>query len=164
MSPKGIEGLRILVVDDERGTRELLKSLLQEMGAADVFRAANGDEALEAVVLQNPDLILCDLLMETMDGIEFTRRVRTSRQVPNVSVPIVLVTAYTDRQTVIEARDAGVNAFLAKPVSINELTKKANLVLADPRQFITSDDYVGPDRRRRNQPLGGRKDRRRTET
>src|SRR3546814_5756683 len=99
-------------------------------------------------------------MMEPMDGIAFTRRLRTHKTSPSPHIPVILLTAHTDRTTVIEARDAGVNAFVAKPVSIDEMRRKIELVVRDPRRFIRSEDYVGPDRRRRDVPLAGRRDRR----
>ena len=99
-------------------------------------------------------------MMEPMDGIAFTRRLRTNRVSPSPHIPVILLAAHTDHTTVIEARDAGVNAFAVKPVSAEHMRRKITLVMNDPRQFIQSEDYVGPDRRRRDLPLVGRRDRR----
>lgn len=152
--------LRALVVEDDRATRDLIASMLEGAGIGQIDRAADGQEAFQLARAAQPDVIISDVLMEPMDGISFTRRLRTHRESPNPLIPVVLLTAHTDRTTVIEARDAGVNAFVAKPVSIDELRRKIALVINDPRQFIRSEDYVGPDRRHRKMPLGGRPDRR----
>lgn len=152
--------MRALVIEDDPLARDVVVALLEGVGFASIDKAADGEEAFNRLAAAVPDVIVSDVMMEPMDGIAFTRRLRTHRASPNPHVPVILLTAHTDRTTVIEARDAGVNAFVAKPVSIDELRRKIVMVLADPRQFVRSDDYVGPDRRRRNVPLAGRRDRR----
>lgn len=152
--------LRVLVVDDDRLARDMVVEILEAAGIGRVDRASNGQEAFNRLREGVPDLIVSDVMMEPMDGITFTRRIRTHRESPSQHIPVILLTAHTDRTTVLEARDAGVNAFVAKPVSIDELKRKITLVLHDPRTFIRSEDYVGPDRRIRDRPLGGRPDRR----
>lgn len=152
--------LTAMVVEDDPMSRDLVVSILEGVGLVRIERAANGEEAFKRLAVSVPDLIVSDVMMEPMDGIAFTRRLRTHRASPNPHIPVILLTAHTDRTTVIEARDAGVNAFVAKPVSIDEMRRKIQLVIDDPRQFIRSEDYVGPDRRRRDVPLAGRRDRR----
>ncbi len=151
---------RALVIESDQETRELIVAMLESAGFGSVGRARDGQHAMNEVRDFRPDIVVCDVLMEPMDGITFTRRLRTHRESPDPHVPVILLTAHTDRTTVLEARDAGVNAFVAKPVSIDELKRKITLVLNDPRQFIRSEDYVGPDRRHRSLPLGTRPDRR----
>lgn len=154
--------MRALVVDDDRMTRDLVVSMLESIGLGHIDRAADGQEAFNRIRAAGPDIIISDVLMEPMDGISFARRVRTHRESPSPHTPVILLTAHTDRTTVLEARDAGVNAFVAKPVSIDELRRKITLVMNDPRQFIRSEDYVGPDRRHRDVPLGSKPDRRKS--
>lgn len=152
--------IKAMVVEDDAMSRDLVVSILEGVGLVHVERAADGEEAFKRLTGWVPDLIISDVMMEPMDGIAFTRRLRTHRASPNPHIPVILLTAHTDRTTVIEARDAGVNAFVAKPVSIDDMRRKIELVMQDPRQFIRSEDYVGPDRRRRDVPLAGRPDRR----
>ncbi|EDP63502.1 chemotaxis protein CheYIII [alpha proteobacterium BAL199] len=154
--------IKALVVEDDRMSRDLVVSILESIGIHEIERAANGEEAFGHLSKFHPDVIVSDMMMEPVDGISFTRKIRTHRESPSPHTPVILLTAHTDRTTVIEARDAGVNAFVAKPVSIDEMRRKLVLVLNDPRQFVRSDDYVGPDRRRRELPLGNRPDRRKT--
>lgn len=152
--------LTALVIDEDRAARELVVSMLEAVGVGRIDKASDGQSALQQLRTTHPDFIVSDVMMEPMDGISFTRRLRTHHDSPGPHIPVILLTAHTDRTTVIEARDAGVNAFVAKPVSIDELRRKLGLVLNDPRQFIRSEDYVGPDRRHRSLPLAGRPDRR----
>src|SRR3546814_13382564 len=85
---------------------------------------------------------------------------RTKKTGPSAHRPVILLTAHTYRTPAVGARDAGVNACVAKPVSIDEMRRKIELVGRDPRRFIRAEDYVGPGRRRRDMPLAGRRDRR----
>lgn len=162
MSTADIEFSRLqtLVIEDDRMSREIVVSILEGVGIQHIEWASDGLDAFNKLRGFEPDLIISDVLMEPMDGIAFTRRLRTQRDSLGARVPVILLTAHTDRDTVLEARDAGVNAFVAKPVSIDEMRRKIIIVMNDPRQFIRSEDYVGPDRRRRDLPLAGRKDRR----
>lgn len=147
--------LRALVVDDDRLVRQLVAGYLDGLGVTDVQIAGDGDEALEALARRHFDLVLTDFEMSPINGVELVARLRREPDIINPFVAVVLMTAHTDRATVIRARDAGVNAFLAKPVGESELRKKLGLVLTDDRPFVRSRRYVGPDRRRRDLPVKG---------
>src|SRR3546814_17344277 len=97
-------------------------------------------------------------MMEPMDGIAFTRRLRTHKTSPSPHIPVILLTAHTDRTTVIEARDAGVNAFVAKPVSIDEMRSRIETVVRDPPRIIRPAAYVGTARPRRTMTPARRRD------
>jgi len=161
MAGRDLYGMSVLVVDDDPLERDLITSLLQDLGVTDVRRAPDGARALEILRQFTPDFVICDILMENMDGIEFTRAVRTDRLSANPYLPIFILTGDTQIEAVRDARDAGANGFLAKPVTAEVLQDRVIAALAERREFIRSDDYTGPDRRRRDLPLGGRTDRRR---
>lgn len=143
------ESLRALIVEDDLYMRMLLRSLLLSLGVKDVTEAKNGAVALAILADRDFDFILSDLTMIPMDGIEFTRAVRLSGEVKNPFVPIIMVTSHTERQHVEAARDAGVTEFLAKPVTINNLTLRISEIVDRPRQYVQTPNYFGPDRRRR---------------
>ncbi len=87
-----------------------------------------------------------------MDGLEFVRLVRTDTESPNPFVPVIMLTAHTEAKRVVEARDAGVTEFLAKPISAHQLYSRILAVIERPRPFIRAKAYVGPERRRRQDP------------
>jgi two-component system chemotaxis response regulator CheY len=159
-----LQGMSVLVVDDDPTTRDLLTGMLQELGISDIRRARNGRHALEILRGYTRDFAICDILMEEMGGIEFTKHVRTDPASANPYIPIVMLTGDARIEMVREARDAGANGFLAKPISIDVLSKRLKATLAENRDFIRSRGYTGPDRRRRDVPLKGRPDRRKNET
>ena len=143
------ENIRVLVVDDNIHMRALLRSLLQALGVRNVLELGDGGAAFASMRDFSPDFILTDLTMEPVDGIEFTRMVRTRKDSPNPYVPIIMVTGHTERSRVEAARDAGVTEFLAKPITAQNLTSRISEVIERPRLFVRCETYSGPDRRRR---------------
>jgi CheY-like chemotaxis protein len=151
MSGSAFEVLRVLVVEDNQHMRSLLRSLLNSIGIREIHEAANGATALEILREKSCDLILSDLAMKPMDGIDFTRDVRQSPRSANPFVPVIMVTGHTERHKVEAARDAGVTEFIAKPVTAQSLFARIAEILERPRAFVRCESYFGPDRRRKAQ-------------
>ena len=149
MSGYRFERLKVLVVDDNQNMRKLVTTILQAFGVTSIAEAANGVRALEAMK-DNPDVVILDWMMDEMNGIEFTKAVRTLPGSPNPYVPIIMLTGHTSADCVAQARDAGVNEFLAKPVSLKAMLARLTAVIEYPRPFVRTSVYFGPCRRRRN--------------
>jgi CheY-like chemotaxis protein len=111
--------------------------------------AKNATEAYEIIKTEGVDLIITDYAMDEMNGCDFSGLIRTGEDSPNHYVPIIMLSAYSERSRVEAARDAGVTEFCAKPVTATELYKKVVSVINTPRPFIRTSMYFGPDRRRR---------------
>jgi CheY-like chemotaxis protein len=141
--------LRVLVVDDNQHMRKLVVAVLQAVGVRDMFEAPDGEHAWKHLRESNPDVIILDWQMDGMTGLEFARLVRGSPRSPNVFVPIIMLTGHTHIDQVRQARDAGVNEFLAKPVSVKAILARLVNVIEHPRPYIRTDSYFGPCRRRR---------------
>ncbi len=107
---------RILVVDDEESHRIMLRAVLQEEGY-EIAEAADGPDAIRAVEQEPFDLVLLDIRMTTMDGIEALREIRKV----SPFVPILMMTAYASVKTAVEALKAGAFEYLTKPLDIEEL-------------------------------------------
>jgi two-component system, chemotaxis family, chemotaxis protein CheY len=144
--------LRCLVVDDNEFMRTLLRELLHALGLKQVMECVDGEQAFKTLQTFQADLLLADLLMEPVDGITFTKRIRLAQDSPNRFLPIIMVSGHSELQRVELARDAGVNEFLVKPVSPQSLYRHISSVILTPRQFVRTPDYFGPDRRRRQDP------------
>jgi CheY-like chemotaxis protein len=129
--------------------RALLRSLLNSAGIRDILEANNGATALDVLREKKCDLVLSDLAMKPMDGLEFSRTVRTSGQSLNPFLPIIMITGHTEKQRVEAARDAGVTEFLAKPITAHSLFSRIAEIVERPRAFVRTESYFGPDRRRR---------------
>lgn len=140
--------LRVLVADDSFHMRELVRTFLEGFGIKNVYPASNVDEAIEGLIANDPDLVITDWNMPPTSGLEFVARIRQGEDIPNRFVPIIMLTGYTEMARVKEARDAGINAFLAKPISAASLYKRLVGAVEDKRQYVRSDTgYFGPDRR-----------------
>ena len=144
--------LKILLVDDNQHMRVLLTEILRAIGCREVFEAADGAEALQVLRANAIDIVMTDLAMQPLDGIDFVRLVRNSRDSPNPMVPVIMITGHSTFRRVAEARDVGVTEFLSKPVTARGVIERINRVVEHPRSFVRSGDYFGPDRRRKDDP------------
>lgn len=149
MSGYRFDRLKLLVVDDNVHMRKLVVTILQAFGAVQIFEADSGEHAWALLRDANPDVIVLDWMMEGMSGLEFVRQVRTSAQTPNPFVPVIMLTGHTHIDHVRQARDAGVNEFLAKPVSVKAILTRLISVIEHPRPYVRTKSYFGPCRRRR---------------
>lgn len=148
MSGTGFENLSVLIVDDNPHMRATLRALMETAGVQAICEAVDGSLALKALKERNIDLVLTDMAMKPMDGITFTRKIRKDRDSPNPFLPVIMITGHTERARVLEARDAGVTEFLAKPVTTQNLYARIAEIMERPRAFVRCGDFFGPDRRR----------------
>jgi len=146
------ELLRILVADDNTYARLLLMEILRALGVQHLHEAADGASGLQVMRDHPIDIVMTDLTMEPLDGIDFVRLLRNSPDSPNRMVPVIMVTGHSTLARIREARDAGVNEFLVKPLSAKGVIERLHQAIEHPRPFVRSGDYFGPDRRRRNDP------------
>jgi DNA-binding response OmpR family regulator len=143
------ENTSVLVVEDNQPMLELTKSLLATFGVGRVYTGRNGEEGFRAFRAENPDIVIADWMMKPMDGISLTRRIRNDPLSPNKFVPVILMTGFSERRRVVQARDAGVTEFLVKPFNARDLYRRISQIIERPRQFVKSEDFFGPDRRRK---------------
>ena len=138
----------VLVVDDHDYMRRLLASVLKALSFGRVEVAEDARDALHHVRLHMPEIIITDYLMEPMDGIELVRKLRTDPDVPNPFVPVLMITGLAEPSRVAAARNAGVTEFLAKPFTVTALCNRLSYMVEQPRNFVRTATYFGPDRRR----------------
>jgi two-component system, OmpR family, KDP operon response regulator KdpE len=116
------KNLRVLVVDDERPIRRFLHASLS--GTYTVLEAASGEEALAVAVSGRPDVILLDLGLPDMDGVDLTRRLREWTQ-----IPIIVISVRDHEEDKITALDAGADDYLTKPFGVGELLARLRVIL-----------------------------------
>ena len=157
MAEYNLERLNFLIVDDNKHMRALVTSILHALGVKNCIGAGDGADAFKELRHFPADIIICDWNMDPLDGLDFTRLVRTGKDSPNPFVPIIMLTGHTEMNRVVEARDAGVSEFLAKPISAKGLYSRVRSIIERPRPFVRAGLYFGPDRRRRDNPayMGG---------
>src|ERR1700724_3782186 len=117
---------RILVVDDNEMNRDILVTRLDTQGY-ELLQAADGEEALAAARHHLPDVILLDVMMPKIDGIEVCRRLKSDSTLP--FMPIILVTAKADSKDVVAGLDAGADEYLTKPIDQPALVARVKSVL-----------------------------------
>ncbi len=126
---------RVLVVDDDRAVRDSLRRSL-EFNGYDVVLAADGAEGLVAVGAQHPDVVVIDVMMPRLDGIETTRALRTAGN----DVPILVLTARDAVGDRVEGLDAGADDYLTKPFALEELLARLRALL---RRVVPDPDSEG---------------------
>ncbi|PYO10718.1 MAG: diguanylate cyclase response regulator [Gemmatimonadetes bacterium] len=120
------EKYRILVVDDHEDNIELLRARLEARGY-EVYGANDGQAALEQVEHVCPDLILLDVMMPKMDGMEVVRRLKTNKNLP--FIPVIMQTALDSTENKVEGLDAGADDYITKPINFAELEARVNSLL-----------------------------------
>ena len=144
----------ILLVEDNIYVRNAFEDLLRSFQFGKIEKASNGEEAIEYLKMMKmannpgPDLIFSDLAMAPINGLLLLRWVRASKDCPNRMVPFLMISGAADREYVNSARDLGVTEFIAKPFSVTSVYERFLEVVDYPRQFVTTQNYFGPDRRR----------------
>lgn len=144
--------LRALVVDDDPNMRTILRMTLEACGFKDLKVASSGSKGFDILQSFLPDLVITDWEMRGDDGIDLLRRVRTDPTSPDQFLPVVVLSGYAFRESINEARDAGATDFLVKPVSAKRVVSRISGLIENPRPFIKTPDFFGPDRRRRADP------------
>ncbi|MBR7158903.1 MAG: response regulator [Alphaproteobacteria bacterium] len=144
-----------VIAEDNPHMRYLIKGILQAFGCKSIKEASNGQEAMQIINSSSADILICDWNMEPVNGIELVKAVRNTESSPNPFMPIIMLTGYSQHKRVIEARDAGVDEFVAKPISAKILYEHLKSVIEHPRSYVRSPTYFGPDRRRRQIPFNG---------
>jgi len=139
---------RIMIVEDEPLVAFDNEYMLKDAGYEVVATVASLADAIVVIEAEPLDLVLTDMIMKPMDGLQFTRHVRNDESSPNPFVPIIMISGHTEKYRVEAARDAGVTEFLAKPITAQNLFARIAEIVERPRAFVRCDNYFGPDRRR----------------
>lgn len=145
----------VLVVDDNDFFRKLLDTMLRAFRVGTIMKSTDGESAFLEIQGRQIDCVITESRIGPTDGLALAKMIRTSPESPKPNMPIILCTAYTEFEHILDARDAGVNEILVKPVSATHLYNKLAAVLFEPRAFVSTECYVGPDRRRQDRAFNG---------
>lgn len=140
----------VLIADDDRRVALIVRKVLESLGFNNIHVARDGTQALQMLTKEKIDMVITDWQMSPMDGISLVKYLRTMDESPNRFIPIIMLTANVDRSHVETARDVGVTEFVVKPFSAKTLCDRIAILIENPRSFIMSRGFVGPDRRRRS--------------
>ncbi len=152
--------INVLVVDGDSKISQLVRRVLMSLCFAAIYLARNGEEALQILKDKPVDIVITEWDMQPMGGIEFIDMVRNGDAGVSRMLPIILLTGKAQKKYVEKARDSGMTEFVVKPFTVRTLCDRIILVVENPRNFILSPRYCGPDRRRRKEPLAKGEDRR----
>jgi len=125
-APREVQLARILIVDDHEDNVELLRARLESWGYT-TETATNGREALSKVEAEPPDLILLDVMMPEIDGIEVARRIKGNDSLP--FIPIIMQTALDSTENKVEGLEAGADDYITKPIDFAELKARLTSML-----------------------------------
>ncbi len=155
--------ISFLVVDGDKISAQVVFDTLSYLGAISIKRVGKPEDAFRILRTEQIDIVITEWRLRGMDGLEFLDTLRNSASSPNRFIPMVMLTAHSEKHYVTTARDLGVTEFLAKPFNAKALYSRLVSVITRPRHFINTGTYFGPDRRRRQVPFDG-PDRRETRT
>ena len=119
--------MKILVVDDFGTTRRIIKKLLRDIGYSDVDEAEDGLDAISRLDSMHFDFVVTDWNMPNVSGLELVKHIRQTKNVNEL--PILMVSAETKREMIIEAVQAGVNGYITKPFNEDDLKSKIQKIL-----------------------------------
>lgn len=140
--------ISVLVADPSPYMTKIIRAMLRGFGITQIREASDGAVALEEFKTHSIDIAIFDYALTTLDGIELTELLRSDEQSDSRFVPIIMLSAYTEKKRVETARDAGISEFLRKPLCANDLYLRLLEVIENPREFVSSNHYFGPERRR----------------
>ena len=147
--------LNVLVVESSHAMFELTKSVLNTFGIDNVSFAYDVESGFREYCRQIPDLVVMDWLDDEETGLLLAERIRQDQQSPNPFVPIIMMTGFSQKKRVIAARDSGITEFVVKPYTAATLYSRIERIIEQPRQFVKSPDFFGPDRRRQTGNFSG---------
>lgn len=148
--------LRFLIAEENRYMMTVLRQQLKAFEIKELAEARDGDDAAQMLHASEIDFAIVDSGMEPVDGLTFTRHVRTAKNIPNAELPIIVLIAHPSVDTIAAARDAGATEVLCKPVSAQLLFDRIQYAIKNSRDFVRTESFAGPDRRRRKDGQPGK--------
>lgn len=120
----------ILVIEDQPFVRRTIMQIVSQIGFKTIAEADNGESGIDQCRKLNPDIIVCDIEMKPMSGLDFLAALRSSQDVGNNRTPVVFLTNHTESEIVKKAMSLGVNGFVVKPPSLGALKERVDRLLA----------------------------------
>jgi two-component system, chemotaxis family, chemotaxis protein CheY len=142
-----LRDLVILLADSNSYLRRVVTGMLRGFGANKIMEAEDSTRLFNALTGQKIDLLLCDAQLPSLGGLKATRTIRRNAKNENRTIPILLMTSYATEMVIKNARDAGANMVISKPMSPSSLYDRLGWIAFNPRPFVDAANYFGPDRR-----------------
>jgi two-component system, chemotaxis family, chemotaxis protein CheY len=132
LSSEMLERKRVLIVEDQEVIRQIVWKMLKDIGFGNIVEVADGTQAIREVLATKPDLIICDIAMEPMDGIKFVETLQARGFKDKDRIPTIFLTGHTERDLVVKAKQLGADGFLVKPVSPKDLRARISYAMNRP--------------------------------
>jgi len=142
-----LRDLVILIAEPSSFMSMLIHGMLKGFGSNKVLEVRDSASLLRTLIAQKIDILICDARLPPHGGLTLTRLIRRKQDNENRTVPILLMTSDGRETTIKTARDVGANMVLAKPISPANLYDRLAWIAFNPRQFVDTQSYFGPDRR-----------------
>ncbi len=123
---------RVLIVEDQEVIRKIIWKMLKNIGFGNIVEVGDGAQAMREVLATKPDLIICDIAMEPVDGLRFIESLKARGFKGKDRIPTIFLTGHTEREMVIKAKQLGADGFLVKPVSAKDLRARISYALNRP--------------------------------
>ncbi|WP_341915530.1 response regulator [Ferrovibrio terrae] len=123
------EKIRVLLIEDESYTRHVIEGLLRQIGFNLISQAKEGGEGFKETVRVRPQVVLCDVHMEPVDGLDYLSKLRGFANAAIAATPVVFLTADKQQETVVSAKQLKVDGYLVKPVSLQLLKQRLDALL-----------------------------------
>lgn len=127
-----LERKRVLIVEDQEIIRQIVWKMLKDIGFGNIVEVGDGSQAMREVLATKPDLIICDIAMEPVDGFKFVEALQARGFKDKDRIPTIFLTGHTEREMVIKAKQLGADGFLVKPVSAKDLKARITFALSRP--------------------------------
>lgn len=150
-----LASLKVCIVDADSQMRQMIRDALTGLGISQIRECADSGMAQQLVGEFEPDLCIFDWSTGPVDAITFIKKLRAREVERNTATQLIMMMGNANTRRVIEARNAGVDEFLVKPISLRALHGRLLTLVENPRIFVRTPTYVGPDRRRHDRPFAG---------
>ena len=147
--------LTVLIVATASHARAAIRRMVMELGVRNIAESSTTSDAMERINTIRPHIILCDWEVEPLSALEFCRAVRESGDIRDRNVPFIALADQLREEHVFTGRDKGITEILVKPFSLRTLALRVSTSVERPRDFVETDIFIGPDRRRREKNWRG---------
>ena len=155
-----LKNYHILIVDADAELAKVLRQMLHEMGFTNIEITRNGKTAIAMLAASRFDFIITEWNTQQIDGLAMLKYIRRDPESPCPSIPVIMLTGRAEQIDVTMARDYGINEYVVKPFTAKTIYSRLERLIEQPRGFVVSEGFVGPDRRTRGKPPEGVPDRR----
>ena len=149
-----LRNIHVLLADHDNFLSQAVVHNLRAMGFEHIHQARNGVQALNILQQKPVHFMITEWGMPSLDGVSLIKRLREDSASPNRTLPIIMLTGRGEQADVIQARDVGVNEYLIKPFATRTLFARLQQIIDQPRGFVVTKSFIGPDRRRKEHAKG----------